>query len=519
MKRKQILVVALIVLASFVLSACGPGSTPAPSGNEDAIKDIVVALNSDIKSLDPHKSNDGPSILIWNQMYNTLVNMDYENRELLPGLAEDWEHLDDKTIRFTIRQGVKFHDGTELTAEDVAFSIGRLIDPATKSPAAYLLNMIDEITVEDEYHVTFGLSEPFAPIMFHFTHPASSILPKAAVEAAGEDEFAKAPVGTGPFVFESYAKGDEVRLVANAEYWEGAPVPETVTVRIIPEPSTQVAELESGGIHIAYNIPTQEVDRLKENPELDVLAVMGWSVQGLVFNYEREPFDDVRVRQAFNYALDKDAIVKHVESGLAEPSGQALAPTVFGYNPDIEPYGYDIEKAKELLADAGFPDGLSTKILVWNMERYVLFAEAVQAQLANAGIDAKLDIIEFGAALDMAYVGDFDITLMQWGTTTLDGDYTYYSLMHSDNWGAAGNWGHYKNDEVDELVMEARVNPDQDVRLESYQKAGELIKEDAPWLFSHFPMVAYGVRANLKDCPIPISYINTDFTKAHLEAN
>lgn len=513
-----VLLAAVALLGTVILGSGCAGRKEAGEGGGKArvSKHIVLALGSDIKSLDPHKSNDGPSILTWHLMFNTLVNLDVEKRQVVPALAERWETPDPKTVRFHIRKGVKFHDGSPLTARDVEFSIKRLLDPATKSPAAYLLNVIDTIKADDDYTVTVTTKDPFAPILYHFTHPAASIVPEAVVKAKGED-FARSPVGTGPFKFVSYAKGDRVEFERNPDYWDGAPVPEKVTIRIIPEPSTQVAELESGGVHLAFNVPPQEVSRLRENKDLEVLAVMGWGVQGLIFNLERDPFKDVRVRQALNYALDKEAIVKHVEYGLGEPAAQILSPVVFGYNANLKPYPHDPAKAKQLLAEAGYPNGFETKILVWNMERFVRFAEAVQAQLAEVGVKAKLDVIEFGTALEMAYKGDFDITLMQWGTTTLDGDYSMYALMHSDSWGPEGNWGHYRNPEVDGLIMKARTSPDVKVREEAYQKASELILQDAPWIFSHHPMTAYAKRAALKDVKVPISYIYVDLLKGYVE--
>ncbi len=520
-KRVSLILLSIILAVSLGLHGCGPAQkpaelTPGTPAEPKVGKDIVMAMNSEPKTLDPHKSNDGPSMITWKHMFNTLVVLDVETREVKPSLAKSWEFVDSKTLRFHLRDDVKFHDGSKFTANDVAFSIARLIDPATASPAAFLLRVIDNIKVDNDYTVTFSLKEEFAPILYHFTHGAASIVPEAVVKAKGDD-FAKEPVGSGPFKFVSYTKGDKVQFAKNPDYWGGEPVPDTVTIRIIPEPATQVAELESGGIHIAFNIPTIEVERLRQNSDINVMTVMGWGVQGLVFNLEREPFGDIRVRHAMNYALDKEAIVRHVEQGLGKPSGQILSEVVFGYNPNVEPYPFNVDKAKQLLADAGFPNGFETRILVWNMERFVRFAEAVQGQFAKVGIDAKLDVIEFGAALEMAYRGDFDITLMQWGTTTLDGDYSYYSLIHSDNWGAAGNWGFYKNDEVDELVMTARTNPNADVRLASYQQAAVLVREDAPWVFSHFPMAAYAARTSLKDVKIPVSWVNVDVTRAYVQ--
>ncbi|MFO8059236.1 MAG: ABC transporter substrate-binding protein [Bacillota bacterium] len=509
MTRTTAVMVSILLIMTVTLAACG--------GEQQVADDqhIIIATNNDPPTFDPAKSNDGASILVWNQIYDTLVAYDYENNELVPAIAEDWEAIDDTTVRFYIREGIKFHDGSELTAEDVAFSIDRLIDPDTASPAAYLLNVIEDITVDDEHTVTFTLQKPYAPTLYHFTHPSSSIVSKARVEAEGEDHFEE-PMGTGVFKFESYSRGDRVVLVRNEDYWDGAPKPERVTIRIIPEDSTQVAEIEAGGVHVAFNIPTHEVARLEETPDVYIVESLGYGIVGLVLNLQREPLENVKVRQALNYAIDRTSIVEDVDSGFGQPASQLLAPTVFGHHPDLEPYPYDPDKSRELLAEAGYPDGFEASILVWNMDRYVRFAEVIQAQFADVGVDVELDVIEFGAALERGYEGDFDMTTMQWGTTTLDGDYTMYPLLHSDNWGQAGNWGCYSNEEVDELIYQAQVNPDPEVRLEAYQRASEIAFEDAAWVFSHHDFRAYAVHQTLKDVRIPVSYININLKDAYI---
>lgn len=522
---------ALLVIMALLAAACGgsgssdPGTADGSGGagagaGDDAApkigRDIVLAIESDPTTFDPHKSNDGFSLITWRQMYNTLVTLDTSTREVLPSLAQDWEYLDDRTLRMYLRDDVTFHDGQPLTAEDVVFSLLRLIDPATASPAAYLLTVIDTAVADDDHTVTITTKEPFAPLLFHLTHPAASIVSKAVVEADPEN-WARNPIGTGPFKFVEYRSGDRVVLARNDDYFAGQPVPETVTFRIIPEASTQVSELESGGVHIAYSIPRQEVARLQANPDLNMLTTVSWGIHGIIFNVQKKPFDDVRVRQALNYALNRDAIVQHVEFGLAEPAAQVNSPVVFGHDPALEPYPYDPEKARQLLAEAGYPDGFKTSMLVWNLDQHIKFAEVAQAQFAEIGVEVELDVMEFGAALERQYEGDFEMTGISWGTPTLDADYNMYALLHSDNWGSAGNWGRYKNERVDELIMTGRVTPDVAAREAAYHEASRIVLEDAPWVFSHHAWVAYGLRSELKDATISISWIYTDLVNAYLE--
>lgn len=479
-------------------------------------KHIIFATDTDPVTMDPHKSNDGPSMIVWNQVYDTLLFVDVESRELIPGLAESWESVDEYTTRFNIRQGVRFHDGSLLTAEDVAFSINRLIAPETRSPAAFLLSMVEEIKVEDEYSVLVTTEEPFAPLLFHFTHLTTSILPKALVEEKGDD-FARHPIGTGPFQFSNYIRGDRVELEKYADYWRQEPVPERVTIRIIPEPATQVAELEAGGIQIAFNVPTVEVDFLAAQPDIEIYSTVGWGIFCLTFNMEREPFDDVRVRKAFNHALDRELIVDFVYHGLAMPAAQISSPIVFGHNPDLEPATYDPDLSRQLLAEAGFADGLETSILVWSMEQYVRLAEAMQGMLSDVGINARLDVVEFGAGLDLQYAGDFYTTIRGWGCPTLDSDYNLHALYHSDSFPPGSNWGSYQNDEVDELIIYARTTSDIAERERAYHRVMEILQAESPSAYIIHNLTAFAKRVELKDTVIPFSPIHLNLLNSYID--
>lgn len=477
---------------------------------------IIFATDTDPVSMDPIMSNDGPSMIVWNQIYDTLLFVDVESRELMPGLAESWESVDEYTTRFNIRQGVEFHDGTPLTAEDVVFSISRLIDPEKQSPAAFLLSMVEEVTEEDEFSVLVRTKEPFAPLLFHFTHLTTSIVPKDQVQEHGE-EFFRNPIGTGPFQFASYTRGDRVELEKHAEYWQGAPLPDRVTIRIIPEPATQVAELEAGGVHIAFNLPRIEVDFLDMRDDIDVYSTVGWGIMCLTFNMEREPFTDVRVRQAFNHAIDRELLAEFVYYDLAMPASQISSPIVFGHNPDLEPAKYDPEKSQQLLEEAGFPDGLETTILLWSMDEYVRLAEAIQGMLAEVGITAHLDVVEFGAGLDLQYAGEFDVTMRGWGCPTLDSDYNLHALYHSDSWPPGSNWGSYKNEEVDDLIIQARISSDLDAREKMYHRVMEILQEEAPSAYLVHTLTAFAKRVELKDTDLPFSPIHLNLLDSYVE--
>ncbi|OFX27847.1 MAG: hypothetical protein A2Z07_01795 [Armatimonadetes bacterium RBG_16_67_12] len=487
--------------------------SPAPAA--PARTALTLALFADPVSFDPHRSNDGPSNMMWHQLYNTLVDRN-EKGEIVPALAEKWQRIGDGTWRFTLRQGVKFHDGTEVTADDVKFSLERLINPATRSPAAFLLTVLDRVEVESRYQVRLVLKNPFAPLLFHLMHKPTSIVPAALVRA-NPDEFARRPIGSGPFKFGSYVRGDRIELVRNPDYWGGAPKFERIIVRIVPDAATAVAELEAGGVAGVFNVPAHEVARLQRNRSLAVLVVPSHRITALVLNMDRPPFNDRKVRLAASYAIDRRATLNSVEAGLGLPASSALSPLVFGHNDKLQPLPRDLTRAKQLLAEAGYAGGLKTEMLVWNLPAQVKLAEVTQAQFREAGIDVSLKVTEFGAALREQYAGNFTMSTIAWGTVTLDGDYSMYALFHSDSIGPAGNWGRYSNPDVDRLIMTGRTNGNPVVRRQAYLKAQEIIANDAPWIFLYHPSAVYALRNEVKDVTIPPQgYVFINLTKGYL---
>jgi peptide/nickel transport system substrate-binding protein len=484
-----------VIVAGLVAGVMVVPAPAVPAGGT-----VTIAIFTDPVTMDPHRSNDGPSITIWNQIYNTLVDHNARG-EIVPMLAERWQRIGDRSWRFYLRKGVKFHDGTELTAEDVKFSLERLINPATRSPAAFLLNVLDRVEVEGTHQVRLVMKNPFAPLLNHLVSRPTSIVPAARVRAS-PDEFARRPIGTGPFRFVSFVRGDRVELVRNPDYFKGATKIERLVVRVIPEASTAVAELESGGVQALTSVPAQDVGRLRRNRNLTVAVIPSHRITALVINTERAPFNDVRVRQALSYAIDRKGVLDAAESGLGVVASGPLSPIIFGHNDKLQPYPKDLNKARQLLAEAGVTN-LRTEILVWNLPAIVRMAEPVQAQLREAGIDASLRVMEFGAALQQQYAGNFALSTMQWGTVTLDGDYSMYALFHSDSIGPPGNWARYRRPQVDQLIATGRANGNPEVRRRAYFQAQEIIAADAPWIFLYHPSAAYAVRAELKGVVIP----------------
>jgi len=427
-----------------------------------------------------------------------LLRFKDESTEVEPGLAERWD-ISENGLEYTLylRTGVKFHDGTDFNAEAVKFNIDRQIDPnhpyhdTGEFPyAEFTWGMVDKVEVVDGYTVKFTLKDRFAPFLNHLAmHPAAMASP-AAIEKYGRD-FSINPVGTGPFKFVSWTPGVEVVLEKNPNYWRGAPNIDKVIYRPIIEDQSRLTELEAGSVNFIVNIPPDDLARLKADPKYTVVEQPGMHTWWVAFNHTKTPFNDVRIRQAMNYAVNKQAIVDNILKGTGTLAINPLPPVVWSYTADIQRYDYDPEKAKQLLAEAGYPDGFSCTF--WlpesgsGMQQPVAMGTAIQADLKAVGIDCKIETFEWGTYLEKVIVppdqAGFDLMEMSWIGDNGDPDNHLYILLSGEQWPPHGyNMGFYKNDQVDALLAEARVTLDRAKRTELYQQAQKLIAEDPPWI-------------------------------------
>ncbi|EEG76979.1 glutathione ABC transporter substrate-binding protein [Dethiobacter alkaliphilus] len=494
-KSRKLLLIVCMAMVLSLLAACGQDADPngdsetppeASSGG-----DLIIATLSDAVSLDPHGSNDVPSSNVAFNIYESLVYFDQDN-VLQPLLATDWEAVDDLTWEFTLREGVKFHDGTDFNAEVVKANFDRLLDPDIASQRLFLFSMIEEIIVVDEYTVQFVTEFPFAPLPAHLAHSGGGIISLASIEAdyaameEGKDPgsvISMDPVGTGYFVFESWVPGSEIKLVRNEDYWGEKAKLDSVTFKVVPEDQTRLAELETGYAHIADPIQPSDSSRVENmaNAYLNVQSATSLAYIGL--NADKAPFDDVRVRQAITMAINKQEIIDGIYEGTAIPAVGPIAPGVFGYDPSVEAIPYDPERAKELLAEAGFEDGFETTIWTNDNQARIQIAEYVQSKLSDINITVTIEELEWTAYLENTAAGNHDMFILGWSTPTLDADYAMYALFHSSNFGAAGNRTFLLDEELDELLDKGRQESDPDKREEFYRAAQERLVELAPMLY------------------------------------
>ncbi|MDR1835510.1 MAG: glutathione ABC transporter substrate-binding protein [Fusobacteriaceae bacterium] len=487
MKKIMKLAFCLLIGALF-LTGCGKDAKRG--ADKDA---LIVAQGADAKTLDPHATNDQPSSAVAIQIYNTLVEQD-PDMKIIPSLAESWTQPDDTTTVFNLRRGVKFHNGEELKSSDVKFTLDR----AMASPQVnFIVEVISEVETPDDYTVVVKTKQPFGALLNHLAHSAMSILSEKAVREAGE-KYGQNPVGTGPYKFVSWQSGDRITLKANPDYFEGKPAVENVIFRNIPENQSRAIALETGEVDICYGIDVIDKERIKGNKDLVYLEGPSLSMTYIGFNVQKKPLDDVRIRQAVCYAIDADAIIEAVWKGAATKANSIIGPNVFGYNKDARLWTRDVEKAKALLAAAGYPDGFQVKIWLNDNQQRRDMAVIMQDQLKEAGIDMTIEMVEWAAFLDGTARGDHEMYVLGWVTVTGDADYGIYPLLHSSQHGGAGNRSFYTNPAVDELLDQAKGETDQEKRKALYAQVQDANQEQVPIFPVCYGYSSVGLRKNVK---------------------
>lgn len=492
--RRAGLLVTLLSLAVVFLA-----------GQVLAQSQLIIVSGTDAVTLDAHHITDSPSATVAEHIIEPLLELTPEG-EIVPLLAESYDVSPDGRVwTLRLRRGVTFHDGTPFNAEAVKYNIERIIDPANAVTFAFLINAVSEVRVVDEYTVQLVTEEPFAPMINHLTHSATGMQSPTAMELYGED-YGLNPVGTGPFVFKEWVAGDHISLARNDDYWGDAAKVDEVVFRVVPEDGPRMLMVQTGEAHVAVRVPPEMADLLDRDPNISVVRTPSVRVIYVALNnYQKadgppNPFADARVRRAVNYAVDNEAINQFILSGVGRAMDAPIAPGVFGYQP-IHTYEYNPQRARELLAEAGYPSGFQTQLYAPS-GRYlkdIEVAEAIQAMLAEVGIVADIVTMEWATYLAVTEqepeVNPAPMIMLGWGTVTGDADYGLYPLFHTDQWVPTGSSrSFYSNPDVDELLALARSNPNPSVRQATYREAMAMIMQDAPWLFLHAEVQLTAVR-------------------------
>ncbi|WP_448807814.1 ABC transporter substrate-binding protein [Aminobacterium mobile] len=469
----------------------------ATTGFAAGMDTLTVGFPGDAKSLDPHKATDTMSFAVIRHINEPLVTVDGKTKELVPVLAERWEILDDQTYKFYLKKGVKFHNGEELTAEDVVFSLKRAASPESlfaKSRGAYIDPEGFEII--DKYTLIVKTRGPIGGWLESMKHPYANIFNKKAVEEAG-DEYFRNPVGTGPFEFKSWVKGERIELTAFEDYHGKKPNFKNLNILILPDDSSRVIALETGSVDMIYAVPPSDYDRLKDSSKVKVVNAPGLRILYLGMNNDKKPLNDPRVRLAIDYALNKDAFNEIVYQGNSvKPYGPL--PTASTFTPaNTEPCPYDPEKAKALLAEAGYPDGITLELWTGNFRDRVSGATVIQSMLAQVGIKVNIQVFESGVLDGKAKGKDHDMVIATWGMqTNRDAGMYWVGLFHSGAIGSS-NWARMNDSVFEPILNKAQITVNAKERAALLQQAWDRLYEVHPIVPLAIADEIYGGRKDL----------------------
>jgi peptide/nickel transport system substrate-binding protein len=496
--------------------------------------DLRIGLAADVTSIDPHQVNIAPNNAVAWHLFDALTHVDADTR-LVPGLATSWRAVDATTWEFKLRRGVKFHDGSDFSAEDVAFSIDRAAQLGAKGGQfAQFVKPIVSRQIIDPYTIRFKTATPYAMVPYDL-NSIYIVSRKAAAGATTEDfNSGKAAIGTGPFKLAAFRRGDRVELLRNEAYWGAAENKTTawqkVTLRILPNDPARTAALLSGDVDAIENIPTADAARFKANPDFRLEQKVSWRTIFFHLDQYRDappgvsdksgkplaknPFKDVRVRQAIAMAINRPAILARAMEGFALPASNIVAPPVFGYDASVKPTAYDPEGAKKLLAAAGYPDGFSLVLAAPN-NRYVnddQVAQVVAQMLARAGIAVtRVETLPAATYFTKARNGDFSFAMLGWGS--FGGDLalrTLVATINPEKGYGTWNWGHYSNSKVDQLVERALGSVDPVRREAAAREAMGIAMRDYAVIPVHHQIASWAMKKSLAYVP------RTDeFTFAH----
>lgn len=507
----------LLLIMAVVVSACGgsggsgstaggdTGSAGSAEGSATNVtksnNDITIAINANFITLDPHNTSDTHSITAARTMYEGLMGFD-ENMNLVPVLAEDYSISEDGLVyTFTLKEGVKFHDGEDFNAEAVKANIDRVLDESNNLRMRRNFTRVASVEATDAKTVVITLSEPYNA----FLNKVAMLLIVSPKAIADKIDLAQgAAAGTGAFQIKEWVQGDRLDLVKNESYWqEGLPKVDSVTFKPVPENGSRIAMLQTGEADFIYPLPTEQVSQVEGKDGIDVEKIDSTIVRYVTLNTMKKPFDDVRVRQALNYAIDKQAYVHVVKSGLGTKLDSSMSSKTQHYSQQTG-YDFDLEKAKQLLAEAGYPDGFQAEIWGENDSETVKGMQFIQQQLAQIGVELEVKSMEGGtlsneinsaatpeeAKIQMWYVS--------WSPSSGDADGATRGLFSSEMFPPNGsNTAYYKNDNVDRWIAEANASIDPEEAKSIYADIQKQIWEDAPWMFMGVDQIVSGKQSYL----------------------
>jgi peptide/nickel transport system substrate-binding protein len=477
---------------------------------------MSVGLDADVMTLDPVQSSLVVDRQIMLNIYDTLVKINAQN-VVVPDLALSWSYPSSTRLVFTLRTDVTFQDGTPFNANAVAFNIRRILSTPS-SPRYTEISRVQSVQVIDASHVQFNLKQPFSSLLANLTDRAGMMLSPTAIQKSGSN-LGNAPTnaGSGPFLFGEWVKGDHLTLKRNPHYWmkdaQGNPLPylQSIRYRSILDGNVRLSNLETGSIQVASGLNPRYVPAGPASANLVYTQAPGLDFNGLVLNTKAPPLDNVHVRRAIEWGINRQEIVKDVFKGLSIVAQGPIPSTSWAYNRSFAPYAYSIKAARSELAQGGVPGGISLTLLIPSDSS--VEAQFIQAELQVAGIQVNLKQETLAARLSDLETHTFQAALYAWSGRP-DPDGNMYSWFHS---GGDFNYMQYANPHVDTLLDAARTSNDQTQRTQDYQKAEQLIAQDAPYVFINHGVNVEATTSNVKNVTLQSTGI-FDFTNVYLDA-
>lgn len=478
--RKIISIALMAAMLALVFAGCAESE----SDTSQARDTLNVGLYAEPSTVDPALAKDRVTWMIGYQMYDTLIKYDQEKKEYVPGLASSWEmSADGKEITFEMRQDVKFHNGDTMTMEDVFWSMTRELESSYTSS---LTGSMDHWEQVDDTHIKLVLKEAYAPIYDVLVTPCFGVMSKRAydeAQASGID-FGRTGCGTGAYKLVEWNSGDTMVFEAHEDYYEGTPAIKNVIVKQIPDAGAGAIALEEGSVDYYLFLQQSDFKHLAEVPTLKEIANPGGvGINDITFNVTDGIFSDKRLRQAVAYAINREEIMAGAVEGYGQISNVPCATSSFGFIEDYPWYEQDVEKAKALLAEAGYPDGIDVVFRQEGSPDYMKAAEIMQEQLRQVGINVTFEKMERAAWIEVVSTNrDFEASLRMTTMVVNDVDYLLTRRLSSGSLGGGNNYSGYQNPEFDALVVQARQLTDPEERLAIYRQCYDILKEDVPYI-------------------------------------
>ncbi|MED1792403.1 ABC transporter substrate-binding protein [Brevibacillus nitrificans] len=535
--KKRVLSTAMTGMLAFamLLAGCGgtqtaqkpaeqpkteaPATTPAAEpAKTSGPKQLIIGRGGDTVGLDPIAQTDGESFKVTENVFDTLVGYEEESTAVVPSLAEKWEIAPDGlTYTFHLRSGVKFHDGTDFNAEAVKWNFERWMDKShpqhNKEGYEYYNDMfggykgdethvIKSVEAVDPQTVKFTLNRPLAPFIQNLGMSCFAIASPKAVQDMGPEKFNENPVGTGPFVFKEWKRNDTITLEKNPNYWNaGFPKLDKLVFKVIPENTARLTALTSGEIDMMDGLNPDDAQAVKDNAELQLILRPSMNIGFVGFNVEKKPLDNPKVREALAYAINKPAIIEAFFAGLGQPAVNPMPPSIWGHNGNIKDREFNLDKAKQLLSEAGFPNGFKIKFWAMPVARPympdgVKIAEAIQQDLKKIGVEAEIVTMEWATYLEKTKAGEQEMFMLGWTGDNGDPDNFLATLLDKNNIGG-NNRTRWANEDAHKLLMQAQSATTKEEREKLYLQVQEIIFKDVPMVPLAHSTPALAAKANI----------------------